>query len=205
MSERCRACGDYLASDEAAVDTTGGMLCSVCERRFGPQPLVARFWHDGPGGWVKLTLHVRVDFVPKPFPGPYERRDGGGQSVAERLHQVEQDAAREAHDDGSVTFYSYTSNDEGGGSRVIDRIWLEENGAVHLYRDTWSRDCDGVMTSEIELSCHVSRLAAREPYQPDPAEHWSEDTFCPVPGAKLPEWRTRSSRQRDLQAEAAGY
>ncbi len=203
--ERCRACGDLLASDHADVDRVGNVLCYACEQRFGPQPLVARFWHSVHGGWVKLTLHVRVDFTPEPFEGPPEYDDWGHPGAAEYAHERSQDAAREAHDDGSVTLYSYSPNEEGGGTRRCERIWLEGDGYVHREVSIWSRDCDGVTTSETDLTCHVSRLAAREPYRPEPSDGDPADYYCPNPGAKLPDWEERRSQQRDLAAEAMGY
>lgn len=60
-----------------------------------------------------------------------------------------------------------------------------------VYLENWydARDCDGRVTSERRLQCHVMRLKA------------SKNGY----GHPFPDWQDVDHSQRDYSAEAAGY
>jgi hypothetical protein len=103
----------------------------------------------------------------------------------------------EAQEKNAIELYSYYPNDEGGGTATWKILWLE-NGIVYLNVERKSKDCDGVFSEYDLLSCPIAELGSRECYNTTPE-------YCPVPGAKLPNWRNEKSYQRDYTAEAMGY
>lgn len=92
--------------------------------------------------------------------------------------------------------------DEGWG--ILEETWSLDEGGETLRR-TWLSDgvdCDGRMTRTESYVCPVSaRMSAAPPNMEwaSPAERRA------VEGTLWPAWKLVSGRQRDYQAEAAGY
>ncbi len=99
-----------------------------------------------------------------------------------------------AHEEGySVTFLTYEYDGE----------------TVTREAHTDSRDCDGRTSETTIVECDVSKLATRAPYV-DPGfvptmRAPYDETYQPCLGAMFPTWERVKSRQRDYNAEAAGY
>lgn len=72
--------------------------------------------------------------------------------------------------------------------------WAHTGEGVERTWETSSRDCDGRLDRSGECCATLEQLRAR-----------NIGEYGPNPGALVPEWTECDSRQRDYNAEAAGY
>lgn len=91
-----------------------------------------------------------------------------------------------------VSFFYSEPTEEGFNSESAE-YWFDGE-TIHLFRETWGRDCDGETSSKDELVCELGNIRSN---------HIECEGYGP--GEAVPMWDEVSSRYRDYSAELMGY
>lgn len=77
-----------------------------------------------------------------------------------------------------------------------------DEGTVRCETTTDARDCDGWISHQSDVECHIDDLASLDVYPDGGDAEASEHGPAPF---RVPAWREVFYSQRDYSAEAAGY